>query len=98
MDGQLMCNWLNDQMVNRPSFLMPVLRTQWMLDPSDTMHDIDYFEQSSGLCSTDLICMLNSMLIPTGKQITSVNIQNTIQFILEDRIPDEKVPSAQETE
>lgn len=85
IDAATICNWLNGHLSERPSFIIPVLRTQWAMDLGDAPEDIDYYTQSTGLCAADFLGLINGILIPTGQMIVSVNIQDTIQFIVTER-------------
>ncbi|EBY9527616.1 hypothetical protein D5P86_01375 [Salmonella enterica subsp. enterica serovar Infantis] len=95
LSAEDICSFLNRHLVERPAFMGAALRTAWQLNPGDVPHDIYVHQIAPNCYSADLLGVLNGLLEPTGQKLNAVNIQGTLQFILEDR--NEDLPTAEES-
>ncbi len=92
LSAEDVCSFLNKHLAERPEFMMAALRTAWQLNPGDVPKDMYVHQIAPDCYSADLIGVMNGMLMTTGKRLKAVNIQGTLQFVLEDR--DEELPIA----
>ncbi len=84
--------WLNDQSLKRPILIEQLMRVLHVIDDKTVPDDLFVYTSSNMQLTTDFLCIINSMFIETGKQITTVNIENTYQFIVVDT--NEEMPTA----
>lgn len=79
------CNFLNRNLIERPETFNAVLRTLWHLNPNDVPDDIEVYAATSGSHVTDLVGILNALFCKSGKRISSVRVNNQIQFVVESK-------------
>lgn len=82
MDLETICNWMNDQSVIRPDLITALLRTQHCLEELEVPDDLLVYTSNTTILTTDFLCIINSIFASTGKQIVSVNVENSYQFIV----------------
>lgn len=95
LSAEDICSFLNRHLVERPVFMGAALRTSWQLNPGDVPDDIFVHQIAPHCHSADLLGILNGLLMPTGHTLKAVNIQGTLQFILEER--NEDLPPTEES-
>lgn len=88
MTAEDVCSFLNKHLVERPAFMGAALRTAWQLNPGDVPDDIYVHRIAPECYSADFVGILNGLIAASGKRLNAVNIQGTLQFVLEDRDED----------